>query len=99
MAGDLPPNSSVTGVRFSAAARMTTLPMVGEPVNTIWLNGKVVNLAGSVISSPKTATSSSLKTSASMRRSMALVFGVISGSLIMTRLPAANAAMSGPSAK
>ncbi len=78
---------------------MTTLPIVGEPVNTIWLNGKEVNLAGSVISSPNTATSSSLKISASMRRSMALVLGVISGSLIMTRLPAAKAAMSGPSAK
>ncbi|MNR17413.1 hypothetical protein D3C85_1340710 [compost metagenome] len=75
------------------------MPIAGEPVNTIWLNGKEVNLAGSVISSPKTATSSSLKTSASIRRSIALVFGVISDNLIMTRLPAANATMSGPSAK
>jgi hypothetical protein len=32
MAGHLPPSSSVTGVRFSAAARMITRPMPGLPV-------------------------------------------------------------------
>ena len=34
MAGDFPPSSSVTGVRFSAAARITILPTRVEPVNT-----------------------------------------------------------------
>ena len=32
MVGDLPPSSSVTGTRFSAAAFMTTRPMAVEPV-------------------------------------------------------------------
>ena len=89
----------MTGVRFSAAARITTRPIAGEPVNTIWLKGSDVNCAGLRISSPKIQTSSSEKTSASIRLSTALVAGVISGSLIMTRLPAAIAATNGPSAK
>ena len=32
MAGDFPPNSSVTEVRCSAAARITILPTAGLPV-------------------------------------------------------------------
>lgn len=32
MAGDLPPSSSVTGVRFSAAAFITSRPTAVEPV-------------------------------------------------------------------
>ena len=34
IAGDLPPSSRVTGVRCSAAARMTCLPMLVAPVNS-----------------------------------------------------------------
>jgi hypothetical protein len=32
MAGDLPPNSRITGVRFSAAEAITFLPVAPEPV-------------------------------------------------------------------
>jgi hypothetical protein len=32
--GDLPPSSSVSGTRFSAAARITIFPTRVEPVNT-----------------------------------------------------------------
>jgi hypothetical protein len=39
MAGVLPPSSSVTGVRFSAAARITFLPIASDPVNNKWANG------------------------------------------------------------
>ena len=34
MQGDLPPNSSVVGVRFCAAAWATLRPTAVEPVNT-----------------------------------------------------------------
>ncbi|MCY1545790.1 hypothetical protein D9M68_817490 [compost metagenome] len=34
MVGDLPPSSRVTGTRFSAAARITCLPMLLAPVNS-----------------------------------------------------------------
>ncbi len=34
MAGDLPPSSSVTGVRFALAAFMTSRPTAVEPVNS-----------------------------------------------------------------
>ena len=34
MAGDLPPSSSVTGVRLAAQLAMTALPVCGEPVPT-----------------------------------------------------------------
>ncbi|MNC78417.1 hypothetical protein D3C75_1306200 [compost metagenome] len=34
MAGDLPPSSSVTGVRFCAAASMTWRPTLVAPVNS-----------------------------------------------------------------
>jgi hypothetical protein len=34
MAGDLPPSSKVTGVKFFAAASATSRPIAVEPVNT-----------------------------------------------------------------
>ena len=39
-AGLLPPSSSVTGVRFSLAARITSLPTLPEPVNSRWSKGR-----------------------------------------------------------
>ena len=78
---------------------MTILPMPGEPVNMMWLNGSAVKALGSANSAPTTATSSSWKISPSMRVSSALVAGVISDILIITRLPAASAAISGPTAR
>ena len=98
-AGDLPPSSSVTGVRCSAAVRITVRPTAGEPVNTMWSKGRAVNSPGSSSSSPTTATWSSLNASASRRRRQALVAGVASGIFTITRLPAASAAASGPSAR
>ncbi len=40
MAGDLPPNSSVTGTRFSAAARMMCFATEPAPVNRRWSKGR-----------------------------------------------------------
>ena len=39
--GDLPPSSSVTGVRFSAAERITVRPASAEPVKMMWSKGRV----------------------------------------------------------
>src|SRR3546814_9653602 len=39
IAGDLPPSSSVSGVRLGAAAAITLRPTAVEPVNTRWSNG------------------------------------------------------------
>ncbi len=41
--GDLPPSSSVTGTRFSAAARMTWRPTSVDPVKIRWSKGRPVN--------------------------------------------------------
>jgi hypothetical protein len=43
IAGDLPPSSSVTGVRFSAAACITWRPTGVEPVNNRWSKGSCEN--------------------------------------------------------
>ena len=76
---------------------MTMRPTAGEPVKTMWLKGRAVKTEGSSSSSPISATWSSAKTSPSIFLSVALVAGVVSGILIMTRLPAASAVTSGPS--
>ncbi|MNO61746.1 hypothetical protein D3C76_524010 [compost metagenome] len=91
MVGDLPPSSRVTGTRFSAAARITCLPMLVAPVNSRWSNGCEQN-AWPVSGPPViTATSSSANTERIMRAISSEVFGVNSEGLIITRLPAARA--------
>jgi hypothetical protein len=40
IAGDLPPSSSVTGVRLRAAFAITARPVAPEPVNSKWSKGR-----------------------------------------------------------
>ncbi|MNJ66100.1 hypothetical protein D3C77_621470 [compost metagenome] len=91
MVGDLPPSSRVTGTRFSAAARMTCLPMLLAPVNSRWSNGNAQKAWPTSAPPVTMATSSSANTVGKMRAISALVCGLNSDSLIITRLPAARA--------
>jgi len=96
MTGHLPPSSSVTGVKFSAAALATSLPTVVEPVKTMWSNGSAQNAAATDAPPLHTcATVSSYAALTSLPR-IAAVAGAYSLGLIMTELPAANADASGP---
>src|SRR3546814_12897455 len=56
IAGDLPPSSSVRGVRLGAAAAITLRPTAVEPVNTGGSNGSAEHAAPSVASPRATAT-------------------------------------------
>jgi hypothetical protein len=99
MIGDLPPNSSVTGTKFSLAARMMARPTGMLPVKKIWSNGRLEK-ALPIWSSPvTTATCSSSNVSASIAASRFVVAGVISDGLSITRLPAASAVASGVKAR
>ncbi|MNR42568.1 hypothetical protein D3C85_1610990 [compost metagenome] len=89
--GDLPPNSRVTGTRFSAAARNTCLPMLVAPVNSRWSNGWPQNAWPTSAPPRTTATSSSAYTERIRRAINAEVCGLNSDGLIITRLPAAKA--------
>jgi len=78
---------------------MTCTPTAGDPVKTMWLNGSEEKACAASTSPPNTATSSSAKHSRSMRLNSSVVRGVNSDILIITRLPAAKAATSGPAAR
>ena len=97
--GDLPPSSSVTGVRLSAAARITCLPTAVLPVNSRWSKGKAEKAAATSASPITTATCTSSKASSSITRSASAVSGVNSLILIITRLPALRALIKGPIAR
>ena len=94
--GDLPPSSSVTGVRFSAAARITSLPTFGLPVKNRWSNGSPPNAAPTSGPPWNTATSVSSNADATSRSTSAAVCGTNSDILIIARLPAASMPVSGP---
>ena len=98
MQGDLPPSSSVVGVRLAAAACATLRPTAVEPVNTRWSKGSALKALATVASPCTTQTSSGVKNWASNCASWAEVWGVSSLGLIITRLPAANAVIAGASA-
>jgi len=93
--GFLPPNSSVTGTRFCAAACCTSEPTAGEPVKNRWSNGS--REKATETSGPPVTMSSSFgsKYLGAVDFISSAVLGVISDILIMTRLPAANAADAG----
>ncbi|MCY1435439.1 hypothetical protein D9M71_515350 [compost metagenome] len=95
IAGDLPPSSRVTGVRLSAAARITCLPMLVAPVNSRWSKGSLEKATPTSTSPSTTATRSSGKTLARISLSAWAVAGVDSLILTITRLPAASAATIG----
>ena len=99
MTGDFPPSSSVTGVRCSAAAFMTTRPTAGLPVKKMWSHFFLSNASATAASPSMTATSRSSNSSPRMRFMHALVCGVSSEGLITTQLPAAIAETSGPSVR
>ena len=78
MAGDLPPSSRVSGVRFGAAAAITLRPTAVEPVNTRWSKGSAANAPATSAPPAATATRSSGNTSANSERRNAVVRGVCS---------------------
>ena len=91
MAGDLPPNSRITGVRFSAAEAITFLPVAPEPVKIMRSKASLENsMPTPPVSSMKTSLSSGkyLGESSLSRRVSERLFSDI---LTITRLPAANA--------
>ena len=95
MTGDLPPSSSVTGVRFALAARITWLPTAGEPVNRIWSKGREANEAPTP-GPPSTTYATSGENISPMRRDRHLaVLGVNLDGLSITRFPAASAVTAG----
>jgi len=57
MAGDLPPSSSVTGVRLRPAASATRRPTRVEPVNIRWSNGSAAKALAISSSMPVTSIS------------------------------------------
>ena len=99
MAGDLPPSSSVTGVRCSLAARITWRPTSVEPVNSRWSKGRLANSRATSASPLTTAISSGAKASPTSRANSSAKRGVYSDCLSIARLPAASAAVSGPAAR
>ena len=68
-------------------------------MNTRWSKGSAAKACAAATAPPHTATSSSAKQSASRARTASVVRGVYSDILISARLPAASAAISGPSAR
>ena len=96
--GDLPPSSSVTGTRFSLAARMTTLPTRVDPVKTRWSNGRCEKASPTSDAARHDGHLIGGNTSATRSWSRAAVSGTSSLGLIMARLPAASTATSGESA-
>ena len=97
--GDLPPSSSVTGVSWALARRITSRPTAVEPVNSRWSNGRLAKACASATSPNATCASPPGKASASSVATAAAVRGVYSLILINTRLPAASASTSGPKAR
>ncbi|GJD44931.1 hypothetical protein AFCDBAGC_2800 [Methylobacterium cerastii] len=93
--GDLPPSSSVTGIRLRAAASATLRPTGVEPVNSRWSKGSAEKALAPSAPPVTTATSSASKYSATLALSRALRRGVSSDGLIRARLPAASAATKG----
>ena len=98
MHGDLPPSSSVVGVKLAAAALATMRPTAVEPVKNRWSNGRLENSAANAPSPNTTQTSSGANAWPINSAIKADVAGVNSLGLSITRLPAASAVMTGPSA-
>ena len=96
IAGDLPPSSSVTGVRLAAAASATSRPTAVDPVKSRWSNGSATKARATAASPVTTASSSAAKRSATARCNSAAQRGVTSDTLTIARLPAASAATAGP---
>ena len=98
MQGDLPPSSSVVGVRLFAASAATLRPTAVEPVKKRWSNGRPANRAATEASPCTTQNSSASKTPCTSSAIKAEVRAVNSLGLSITRLPAASAVATGPKA-
>ena len=98
MQGDLPPSSSVTGVRLRAAASATCRPTAVEPVKNRWSKGSSENARATSTPPVTTANSSGANCPATSLASSCAVCGVNSLGLSSTRLPAASAVALGPKA-
>jgi hypothetical protein len=97
IAGDLPPSSSVTGVRFSAASDMTRPPVAAEPVLNSPSSGRCVSATAASLPPRTTRTRSPTARSTTWTMSAA-IRGMNSDSRKMHRLPPASAATRGTSA-
>ena len=94
-AGHLPPSSRVSGVRLSAAARITSRPIRVPPVNTRWSQGCAANAAATSGPPCTTRATPGPSASAAISASSAAVRGVASAGFSATRLPAASASTAG----
>src|ERR1700758_4298032 len=95
MTGHLPPSSSVTGTRFSAAALITRRATAPPPVKSRWSNGRLAKACATSGPPLTTAISDGSKTDEIMRSVKADEAGLNSEGRIMTRLPAATIPASG----
>ncbi len=96
MFGDLPPSSSVTGIRFWLAYCMISRPVVVSPVKAILLM-RGLEASGLPASSPKPLTMLSTpggSRSATSSANTRIEAGVCSAGLSTTQLPAASAGAS-----
>ena len=93
MFGDLPPSSSVTGMRFSEAYCMMRRPVVVSPVKAIFAI-RLFDASGFPASTPKPlmmlSTPGGSKSAISSATTRMLI-GVCSAGLSTTQLPAASA--------
>ncbi len=95
MAGDLPPSSSTTGVKVSAAARSTRRPVCVEPVNSSLSKGSP-DISAATSGPPSIAmTRSGSRWRATAAHRAAAVRGVCSDGFNTTRQPAASAPITG----
>ncbi len=93
--GLLPPSSSVSGVRFSAAARITWRAIEVAPVKIRWSKARPAKAWPTSGPPVTTAISSGENTAPNIRAISAEVAGVYSDGLIIARLPAASTPASG----
>ncbi len=91
----MPPSSSVSGVRFAAAAFITWRAIEVAPVKIRWSKGRPANAWPTSGPPGKQAISSSVKASANISAISCAVAGVYSDGLIIARLPAASTPASG----
>ncbi len=94
--GSLPPSSSATGVRVSAARPITFLPVSTEPVN---ITKSTPSISAAPVSPRPVAiwkTPSGIPHSVSISASSSEVSGVTSDGFRITALPAASAGMQSP---
>ena len=91
MAGDLPPSSRITGVRFSAADAITFLPVAPDPVKMMRVEGEFGELDTNAARLFKEYKLVFGKYFGESSRSSRVSERLFSDILTMTRLPAANA--------